>query len=106
MEEKILSTRKNGLAVLIGCLLLELLSVVIFVYGINKNFVVMGVGIAVMAVSWFPLIGLRVLKPEEALVVTLFGNGIRNAEGTLDSTRSTPFCQRKPHEENTSRTER
>ena len=51
-----------------------MLSVGIFGYGINKNFVVMGVGIAVMAVSWFPLIGLRVLKPEEALVVTLFGN--------------------------------
>ena len=27
-------------------------------------------------VAWFPMIGLRILKPQEALVLTLFGNYI------------------------------
>ena len=75
MQEKILSTRKNGMAVLLGCIALEILSIPGFLYGIGGgSIVVMLISILVMCTAWIPLIGLRVLKPEEALVVTLFGN--------------------------------
>ena len=75
MQEKILSTRKNGMAVLLGCIALEILSIPGFLYGIaGGSVVVMLISIFVMCTAWIPLIGLRVLKPEEALVVTLFGN--------------------------------
>ena len=74
MEEKILSTRKNGMAVLLCCIALEILSVLGLIYGIANNLWVMVISLLVMCIAWFPMIGLRVLKPEEALVVTLFGN--------------------------------
>ncbi len=74
MEEKILSTRKNGMAVLLGCLALEALSVFGLVYGIAVNLWIMVISLIVLCVAWIPMLGLRVLKPEEALVVTLFGN--------------------------------
>ena len=36
----------------------------------------LGLSIFVTCVAWFPLVGLRILKPQEALVLTLFGNYI------------------------------
>ncbi len=74
MEEKILSTRKNGMGVLLVSILAEILSVVGLIYGINNSIPVMIVSAVVMGLAWIPMAGLRILKPEEALVVTLFGN--------------------------------
>ncbi len=74
MEEKILSTKKNGMAVLLLCIGVEILSFLALLYGINNNLIIMVAAIIVMSIAWIPLAGLRVLKPEEALVVTLFGN--------------------------------
>ena len=39
------------------------------------------VGILVTSVGWLPLLGLKVLKPQEALVLTLFGNYIGTLKG-------------------------
>ena len=74
MEEKILSTRKNGMIVLLGCILLELLALAGLIIGIQTSIPVMVAALVLMCIVWIPLAGLRVLKPEEALVVTLFGN--------------------------------
>lgn len=74
MEEKILSTRKNGMGVLLGSLIVELLAVAGMIYGINNSIPVMVICIIIMSLGWIPMVGLRILKPEEALVVTLFGN--------------------------------
>jgi regulator of protease activity HflC (stomatin/prohibitin superfamily) len=74
MEEKILSTRKNGMIVLLGCILLELLALIGLIIGIQTSIPVMVGALILMCIVWIPLAGLRVLKPEEALVVTLFGN--------------------------------
>ncbi len=75
MQEKILSTRKNGMAVLLGCIALEILSVFGFIFGIASESVILTLlSIIIFCTAWIPLVGLRVLKPEEALVVTLFGN--------------------------------
>ena len=75
MEEKILSTRKNGMAVLLGCIAAELLSVLALLYSISSGmFILSVVAFIVLFTAWIPLVGLRILKPEEALVITLFGN--------------------------------
>lgn len=49
------------------------------------------IGIAVLTLGWIPLLGLKVLKPQEALVLTLFGKYI----GTLKENGFyyvNPFC--------------
>ena len=85
MEEKILSTRKNGMAVLLGCIAAELLSVLALLYSIGSGMYILTVAaFVIICTAWIPLVGLRVLKPEEALVITLFGN----YKGTTRSTRS------------------
>ena len=85
MEEKILQTRKNGMAVLLGILLGYLLDIALFVYSAYLldrtalGFVALAVAIVYAVAGVFLLCGLKVLKPQEALVLTLFGDYI----GTL-----------------------
>ena len=85
MEEKWLKA-KNGIAVLILIILLYLASVFVFVMGCI--YVESGVGVALlvagavwMGLGWIPAMGLRVLKPQEALVLTLFGRYIGTLKG-------------------------
>ena len=87
MTEKILQTKKNGMAVLLLVLLGYVVAIAAAaaagmagVPGIVGN-VVMGVAIAYMALAWILLCGLKVLKPQEALVLTLFGNYIGTLKG-------------------------
>ena len=80
MEEKILNKSKNGMLVMVGTLLLYLVVVGLCIYGaILGNGIVIAVSIIWLCIGWIPLLGLRVLKPQEALVITLFGSYI----GTL-----------------------
>ena len=82
MKEKILRTSKNGMTVLLLCLVLEALSVTAFVFSVLYEAVLPIVLTAIlMSIVWMPLIGLRILKPEEALVVTLFGNYVGTLKG-------------------------
>jgi len=83
MEEKILKNKKHGMLVLITCLLVELCAILGIVAGavMMENVVtgggfLLGISITVVCIAWFPLCGLRVLKPQEALVLTLFGEYI------------------------------
>lgn len=78
MKEKILTRRKNGMAVMLLTLLCEVLLLAGFIWGLASDLpgiwvlsVVCGV---LLFVSWIPYCGLKVLKPQEALVLTLFGN--------------------------------
>ena len=65
MEEKILSTRKNGMAVLLGCILAEILAVLCVLYSIGSGMILLTiVAFVVLCTAWIPLVGLRVLKPE------------------------------------------
>ena len=87
MTEKIIQTKKNGMAVLLLVLLGYVVAIAAAaaagmagVPGIVGN-VVMGVAIAYMALAWILLCGLKVLKPQEALVLTLFGNYIGTLKG-------------------------
>ena len=75
MKEKVLNNKKNGMLVLILKTLLYLLSIAVCVVGaMIGNPLLLGISIFWMCVGWFPYCGLRVLKPQEALVLTLFGN--------------------------------
>ena len=84
MTEKILTTKKNGMTVMIITILILLLSIGgCIVSGIimenhNENLgtVLLIISILVLTVGWIPLMGLKILKPQEALVLTLFGKYI------------------------------
>lgn len=102
-EEKIISHKKNGMAVLVLTILLYIAFVVLFVcgavmldsldYGADKTLPIacMIVGGVWMVLGWIPLAGLRVLKPQEALVLTLFGKYIGTLKGD-GFYAVNPFC--------------
>ena len=98
MEEKIYTTKRKGMAVLLTVLFVYLIATGT-VFGAVKYedsaetgyLVLMVVSIVVLSLGWFPLIGLRVLKPQEALVLTLFGKYV----GTIREAGFyfvNPFC--------------
>lgn len=74
MKEKIYTTRKNGMLVLLSVLAVYVIAILLFIYGVNNLSPIMGVGIFLWVIGWIPLPGLKVLRPQEALVLTLFGN--------------------------------
>ena len=99
MNEKILHGKKNGMAVLLAIFLAYILGIAAVVLcGISLNQAAtplnvtgMVIGIAVLSLGWIFLLGLKVLKPQEALVLTLFGQYI----GTLKEHGFyyvNPFC--------------
>ncbi len=92
MEEIILTNKKNGMKVLLGvsALLLVLLGGSIYLIVLGEDYWALGV-MALACVAWIPLMGLRVLKPQEALVLTLFGKYIGTIKGE-GFYAVNPFC--------------
>lgn len=100
MEEKVLKNKKNGMTVLLLTIFLELAAIAGIVVGIAiyettdmKNLgTAMGVvGGIVTLVGWIPFCGLKVLRPQEAIVLTLFGEYV----GTIKEPGFyfvNPFC--------------
>lgn len=96
MTEKLLTTKKNGMLVLLVTLLLYLAAVALCIFGSIRlsnghSPVLLVLSIIWLCVGWLPLCGLKVLKPQEALVLTLFGNYV----GTLKNEGFyfvNPFC--------------
>jgi regulator of protease activity HflC (stomatin/prohibitin superfamily) len=91
MEEIILTNKKHGMRTLVVFGLLTLLAFVgIIAFAVcaeegilEKNFGnIAAIVCAVIAcVAWIPLIGLRILKPQEALALTLFGKYVGTIKG-------------------------
>lgn len=83
MEEKVLTGKKHGMAVLLGILLLYVMAVAAIVAGINmnENPVLIAGGMVVIVFASFLWAGLKVLKPQEALVLTLFGRYVGTLKG-------------------------
>ena len=85
MKEIVLDKKKNGMAVLLGVIALYVLAIL----GVlafcarpwGASVALLALSIAVMALGWIPLCGLKVLKPQEALVLTLFGRYIGTLKG-------------------------
>lgn len=82
MTEKLLTNKKNGMAVLVLTTLLYLASIGVLIFGIAKDNSVIGtLALVWLVLGWIPYLGLRVLKPQEALVLTLFGKYIGTIKG-------------------------
>ncbi|MDY3014676.1 MAG: SPFH domain-containing protein [Evtepia sp.] len=82
MNEIILTQRKNGMAVLLLVILLYAVAILGTVFfAMNDLFAPMVVCIIVLALGWIFLAGLKVLGPQEALVLTLFGKYIGTLKG-------------------------
>ena len=78
MNEKILTEKKNGMLVLVLTILAMLVTFALIIWGAilstdEAPSAILIVGLVLMFVCWIPLLGLKVLKPQEALVLTLFG---------------------------------
>jgi len=83
MEEKILTNKKHGMAALFITLLEYIVGICVLILAItlhDKNpespitVAVIVVGVIWILIGWIPFIGLKSLKPQEALVLTLFGD--------------------------------
>ena len=96
MKENVLMNKKNGIAMLMLFLLLYLAAIAGIVVG---GIIISRKGLPILliisciwvALGWIPFCGLKVLKPQEALVLTLFGKYV----GTLKEEGFyyvNPFC--------------
>ena len=89
MNEKVLNKNKNGMLVLLLVLLGYVAGIggVVFLAGFGYELppvlfiVLMAACILWLALGWILLCGLKVLKPQEALVLTLFGKYIGTLKG-------------------------
>ena len=95
MEEKVLNKSKNGMAMLLLTLLLYLVAIAaMIVGGITENplgIALFVAGLVYVLLGWILFCGLTVLRPQEAVVLTLFGKYI----GTLKEEGfywTNPFC--------------
>ena len=88
MNEKILNNRRKGMLALLVTSLLYLVGLAALIYGIILFEGGNTLGLALLipgaiwnCIGWIPYCGLRVLKPQEALVLTLFGKYIGTIKG-------------------------
>lgn len=74
MQEKVLNKKKNGLAVMILAVLLYILAFVgILVFSANGQALPAVLCGLYLSLGWILFLGLKVVGPQEALVLTLFG---------------------------------
>lgn len=100
MTEKTIGKKSNGMAVLLLTSVLYLASIFATIYGailmegeqtFDTGLVFLIVGTVWLCIGWIPYLGLKVIKPQEALVLTLFGKYV----GTLKTDGFyfvNPFC--------------
>ena len=88
MEEKILNSKKNGMAVMLLCIVLYVAAILLIICGglrldsgRSGGALMLGIGVLWVLLGWIPFCGLKVLKPQEALVLTLFGKYIGTLKG-------------------------
>ena len=99
MNEKVLNGKKNGMLVLVLCILGEIASIALLIWAAIRletdggalNNALLIVGMILTFTVWIPLVGLRVLGPQEALVLTLFGKYIGTLKGD-GFYAVNPFC--------------
>ncbi len=100
MQEIILTNKKNGMKTLLVCILIEVLALAGIIFSAildeagNANGVwvpLLVLSLLVLCTAWIPLVGLKVLKPQEALALTLFGKYIGTLKGE-GFYAVNPFC--------------
>ena len=92
MKEKVLDNKKNGMGMMVLFIRLYAVAAVAVIFGAAfEQIPLMVIGIIWASLGWIPFLGLKVLKPQEALVLTLFGKYV----GTLKNDGFywvNPFC--------------
>ncbi len=89
MTEKILNKKQNGMLVMLITILGLALAILLIINGgimLDECTTALGVvslvvGLLGICLGWIPFLGLKVLKPQEALVLTLFGKYIGTLRG-------------------------
>ena len=90
MQEKIIGKKGNGMAAMLLWGLLYLCGIGAVVFGgitmdsgkdLALGITVFVIGIIWVSIGWIPFLGLKVLKPQEALVLTLFGKYVGTLKG-------------------------
>lgn len=82
MNEIILNKKRNGMSMLILIALIFFGSILLFIFGANSdNKLLIVISIILFVGDFFLMPGLKVLKPQEALVLTLFGDYIGTLKG-------------------------
>ncbi|MBO6066245.1 MAG: SPFH domain-containing protein, partial [Lachnospiraceae bacterium] len=92
MKEKVLTGKKHGMLLLITYFLLDIVAIGLIPFGVSENASALIVlAVIWLSLGWIMLLGLKVLKPQEALVLTLFGKyyGTLKGEGFY---AVNPFC--------------
>ena len=92
MKEKVLDNKKNGMGMMVLFILLYAVAAAAVIFGAAfEQIPLMVIGFIWASLGWIPFLGLKVLKPQEALVLTLFGKYV----GTLKNDGFywvNPFC--------------
>ena len=92
MKEIVLNKKKNGMAVLLLTIALYALAILALIFFATYEYIIpIVLCIICLVIGWIPLCGLKVVGPQEALVLTLFGKYI----GTLKDNGFyfvNPFC--------------
>ena len=100
IQEKVMTGHKNGFLMLVLWIVVYIAAIALVIYGamgLDKtpvqvsSIVIFVLGLIYVCIGWFPFLGLKVLKPGEALVLTLFGKYV----GTIKEDGFyyvNPFC--------------
>lgn len=92
MKEKVFKGKRYGMVMLLVLLVLYGAATAGLIYGVAGEHVAVGAISGIwLCIGWLPFLGLKVLRPQEALVLTLFGKYI----GTLKDNGFyyvNPFC--------------
>ena len=86
MEEKLLTGKKHGMVALLGLLVIMFGSIALFIYAVSLADEFVGVILAALMMIIFvidiiAMAGLKILRPQEALVLTLFGKYVGTLKG-------------------------
>ena len=82
MNEKIISGRKTGMAVFLITLLVNLAAIAGIIFaGTHEMWFLLALSVVLFILPVFIYPGLKVLKPQEALVLTLFGKYVGTLKG-------------------------
>ncbi|MDY6146221.1 MAG: SPFH domain-containing protein [Peptoniphilaceae bacterium] len=80
MKEKVIKGKKNGMIALLVIIALYIASIAIFIWNVNTyektafHILLLSLCIVWWAVGWIGFLGIKVVNPQEALVLTLFGH--------------------------------
>ena len=73
VQEKIISGSRIGMPVLIITIVLLIAAMLLFVWGIIADNILPIFAFVYVLIGWIPFMGLKICKPQEAQVLTLFG---------------------------------